>query len=231
MDAKALACLIRSGPDPIRAVVLTGSWARGEADEDSDVDLAVVWARDHRAIRVGHWVDPDGGHDRLVEAIYLPADGLDHLRARRATMAGARVLYDADGTAAAWLDRQSAVFAGPVPEAPADTAYGRFDMAQLLRNMEAEVTRDPAVSRLLAAHFATRLMEHVFRRHGAWAPTLRRQLPRLHCLDPAAAALVSACLTAPTPQSQAAACRRAWEALADAQALPSFATAPIHPLD
>lgn len=231
MDALALATLITSGADPVRAVVLTGSWARGEAGEESDVDIAVVWARNHRAIRVGRWSDPDSESERLVEAVYLPVGALDTLSVRRATMARARVLYDPDGTAAAWLSRLDAIFAGPAPEAAAETAYGRFDMAQLVRSIEAEVSRDPAVARLLAAHFATRLMEHVFRRHGAWAPSLRRQLAALTRLDPDAAARVSSCLTAPTPEEQAAACRLAWEAHGDPSLLPPFAAAPLHVLD
>lgn len=53
IDESALVAAVRVGTPDARAVILTGSWARGVADASSDVDRVVVWAARHRAIQVG----------------------------------------------------------------------------------------------------------------------------------------------------------------------------------
>jgi len=95
VDGDALVSVVRrAGPD-VKAVILVGSWAREEAEAASDVDMVALWTRPHRAVQVGTFAE------RLVEILYLPVPPPTE-RPRRATLRGARILYDPDGLAATW---------------------------------------------------------------------------------------------------------------------------------
>ena len=68
--------------DRLRQVVLFGSWVRGEAHEESDVDLLVV---------LDDVVDRGSERDRIVEALYdLEADSRRAIEAFPVTQADVR---------------------------------------------------------------------------------------------------------------------------------------------
>ncbi len=226
LDESSLVAAVRASAPDVRAVVLAGSWARGVADASSDVDLVVVWSAPHRALQVGSL---DG---RLVEALYLPADRLAEVPGHRATLAGARPLYDPDGIARAWLHAVNQRLADP-PAWTTELAYSRFELTQALRTMEWIATSDPDTLVLLRGHWVTELMTYWFRRHRIWAPTLRRQLGVLAAEDPEAHALLTGCLQAREPQNIVNRCREAWTAIVggDGTALEPFASSPPSPLE
>lgn len=225
LDEVALVEAIRAAAPGVSAVILAGSWARGAADASSDVDLVVVWSAPHRALQVGSW---DG---RLVEAIYLPAHSLADEPVHRATLSGARPLYDPDGIARGWLEAVRRRLAHP-PAWAAELGYSRFELAQALKTMEWTALRDPDTLVLLRGHFVTALMAYRFRQRRLWAPTLRRQLPRIASEEPDLYPLLTACLRAQQPQDIVDRCREAWTALAGdgGTALAPFTSSPPWPL-
>lgn len=105
LDETALVEAVRSGVPDVRAVLVAGSWARGEADPSSDIDVVAVWNASERALRVGVF------QGRLTEVLYLPAAALDRRPIQRATLRGARILWDPDHVAAERLARVASVLA------------------------------------------------------------------------------------------------------------------------
>ncbi len=209
----------------IRAAVLTGSWARQQADASSDVDVVVLGDGPGRALQVG-WFD---GH--LVEVLYLAASQLSRWPVTRATMAGARPLYDPDGLAGEWLASIAERLAHP-PTWATELAYGRFELTQTLRILEWVASRGPDTLVLLRGQFVADLTAYRLRQRGVWAPTLRRQLRAVADHDPDAHAWIAACLRAHEPADIVARCQAAWAALAGpGPGLEPLGQAPRWPLD
>lgn len=221
--------IITRGAPGVRAIVLTGSLARGSADPFSDVDLVVLWDAAERAIQVGRHAD------RLVEAVYLPLADCQRRplpRPTRATMASARILFDPDGVAADWLATVAQALALP-PAFATQQAYSRFDIEQLLATMAGLAAEDPDTVVLLRGYFVAEVMGFCFRRARSWAPTLRRQLSHLAAIHPPAHTLLTAALRATTASEIVRCCRLVVaEVVAPiAPGLPDFASAPRWPLD
>lgn len=225
LDEAGLVAALLAGGAGIRAVVLTGSWARKQADASSDIDVVALWDGLGRALQVGCF----GGH--LVEVVYLPADQVSRWPVARATMAGARPLHDPDGIARQWLDSLAERLAHP-PSWTTELAYGRFELTQMLRTMAWEAARDPATLVLLRGQFVTALIAYRLRQRGVWAPTLRRQLRAVADHDPDAHPWLAACLKAHNPADIVARCQAAWAALAGpGLPLDALDHAPRWPLD
>jgi len=230
VDESALVRLITHNVSGVRAIVLTGSLARGVADPFSDVDLVVLWEALDRCVQVGRF------SHRLVEAVYLPIAPLrhdPHPRPSRATMAGARILYDPDGLAAGWLAKLSPALASPPPAFSAQQAYSRFEIEQLLATITGLADEDPDLAVLLRGYFVAEVMGYCWRRARSWPPTLRRQLPALATVHPRAHTLLRAALRATTPSEIVRRCRAVFDEIvapADPD-LPDFAAAPLWPLD
>lgn len=166
-----------------------------------------------------------------MEALYLPADHLAEVPVQRATLAGARPLYDPQGIARDWLDTVDQRLAHP-PAWTTELAYSRFDLTQTLRTMKALAMSSPDTLVLLRGHLVTELMAYWFRQHRVWAPSLRRQLDALASTDPDVYFRLAACLQAREPQDIVDRCQAAWVAIAgpDGTPLGPFASAPRQPL-
>jgi predicted nucleotidyltransferase len=225
VDIDALVDIVRRTEPDAKAVILVGSWARGEANASSDVDLVVLWARPYRALQVGAFAD------RLVEILYLPIPPPTE-PPRRATVRGARILYDPDSLAAAWLSRlRSAWEKGPASSS-ALAAYRRWEAVQGLRTLEWLASRGAdAEAALVGRRLVEDLLLEVFERHGRWPPSLHRQLTELEGIDPASAAMLRRCLTATRASDIHEACRLAVQSLWGSLAVGAVGEAPILPMD
>lgn len=210
LDEPTLLDAVLATPEPVEvaAVLLCGSFARGQDDDASDVDVLALVRGDRAYVRLGR----DQG--RAVEVLYLPVAKALAAPIRRSTLAGARILYDPAAVAAAWLARLQTEFERPYHPDAADAAYARWDLGQGLRALEASAAADDVVNaRYLRGVWVGDLVAYVLASRGVWAPTRRRQLEALRTCDEAAHRLVAACLAAHTCAAVAAACRRAFGAL------------------
>lgn len=224
LDETALVEAVRSGVPDVRAVLVAGSWARGEADPSSDIDVVAVWNASERALRVGVF------QGRLTEVLYLPAAALDRRPIQRATLRGARILWDPDHVAAERLARVASVLAKPPPPDPTQAAYGRWDLAQSLRTMAWLAGHDPASLLLMRGRFVEELLAHVFRLESVWPPTVRRQLPVLADRRPDAYRLICACLEAVEPDAIVQRAEEAFAALVAGDPPRELGSAPLLPL-
>ncbi len=218
------AVLAVPGDLEVAAVLLCGSFARGRADAVSDVDVVALVRGDRAYIRLG------ACQGRAVEALYTPIAYTLEAPVRRATLDGARVLYDPDGVAAAWLARLRRVFARPFRDDGAHGAYARWDLGQGLSAMEAAAAQgDGAAALYLRGAWLADLVEYVLAARGCWAPTRRRQMAALRECDERAFWIVEACLAAAPGDAAMSACRHAFEELVGAVSLPPLAVAPCWP--
>jgi predicted nucleotidyltransferase len=225
VDIDGLVDIVCRTEPQAKAVILVGSWARGEANAGSDVDLVVLWAKPYRALQVGAFAD------RLVELVYIPIPPPSE-QPRRATLFGARILYDPDGLAEAWLSRFRSVWEEGPMSSPALAAYRRWDAEQGLRTLEWLASRGAdAEAALVSRHLVEDLLLELFERHGRWPPSLHRQLTELEGIDAASAAMLRRCLTATQAGDIHQACRLAVQSLWGSLTLPAVQEAPILPLD
>ena len=212
-----------SMPFSVVSVVLAGSFARGNADEGSDIDVLVLTDADQSYVQCGVW------QDRYIEVDYLPVRAAGRGAVRRATLAGAKILYDPDGVARAWLDEIGTQWLEPYPISPAERAYGRWDLAQSLRTLRTLEEQKQGLALLYLRNlFVQELVEYALKNAGVWVPSPRRQLQALATADPDALHLVAEALAAKEPVALVAACEAAYRKLVGMD-MPSWAVAPILP--
>jgi hypothetical protein len=190
--------------EQLEALLLLGSYARGEAGADSDIDLVGVRSQG----------EPEGRYpvvDRIpLELVIISWNQLtalldsqpsSHFCQLVSQYRGAIPLYDPAGRAVAFLEQVERIArAGPPPLSQTELAqlgfelrHGRRILAQL---------HDSATQHLLAAELARLVAYAALRQAGRWPPSLKRLFPTLERVDPDLAALCVALLaseTAPVP--------------------------------
>ena len=209
----------------VTAVLLCGSFARGEADGASDVDIVSLVRGERAYLRLGRL----GEH--AVEVLYTPIARALEAPVRRATVAGARVLYDPDGVAALWLCGLAGRFERPYSLDAARALYEPWNLGQALAALEAAAAAGDRVGvGYLRGLWLGDLVAYLLARRGVWAPARRRQLAALRQCDEAAYLEVAACLDAGAGTAAVAACRQAFGHLVGESPTPPLAEAALVPL-
>jgi predicted nucleotidyltransferase len=228
LDEPALlgAVLAVPGHVDVAAVLLCGSYARGEADAASDVNVVCLVRGDRAYMRIGQW------QAGPVEVVYTPVAHALEAPARRATLAGARILYDPDGVAGPWLRRLAGRFGQPYRMDAAEAMHDPWDLGRRLLALEtAAATGDTANIAYLRGIWLGDLVAYLLARRGRWAPARRRQLAALRQCDEYAYQEVAACLDAGGGTAAVAACRRALEDLVGEATGAPLAEASLFPLE
>ena len=216
----------------VEAVVLAGSFARGEADDRSDIDLLALMEHGPRAVRVGCI----GG--RWVEVLYATVADLDPERVppRRATFAGARVLFDPKAIGQNWLDRVNAYLASTVPPRITPKAYAVWDLCHALHVLEslaregAEGAEGEPRVLYLRNHFVEALVTFLYEDAGVWLPSVRRQLDGIERFRPSALEEIRKLLSARDESSIAVCARRAFQEVTGDPPIPHLRDACAIPL-
>lgn len=209
---------------PACAIILAGSFARGEAEAVSDIDVVVLTHAAGRFIQTGTF----DGHP--IEILYMPLEMAQTAPVTKATFQGARPLWDPEGLGAAWLLEQEAVVGRPRGVSPTDMAYVRWDLRQALDMLEYLAGGDLATFRYTRNHWVQELVDALFAQERIWPPTVRRQMAALDQRFPALYPLVVRCLEARDAYEAVAACRRTFQAVYGETPLAPLDLAPILPM-
>jgi hypothetical protein len=211
----------------LRAVLVAGSWARGQADEASDVDILAITHSGPRSVLAGLH------DDQFIEVLYAPLNDLDprtHPPAR-ATFQGARVLFDPEGVGLAWVSRLETYLAGARPPGAALLSYQVWNLRHALHTIDTLSRADDLVSLLYVRNrFAEELVAYLYTKAGVWIPGVRRQIDGLVRICPESVPLVTTLLLAVRPDEVAQAAQCAYARLVAEWRLPQLARAPLLPL-
>jgi predicted nucleotidyltransferase len=179
---------LRSRAD-VLAVILFGSYARGDSRPDSDIDLLAIVTGGYQR-RVEHL---DG---QAFEVIYVTEKGaVDHWKSDRHGAASlwevAQVVFDKDGTGERLKQAGESlrVEQRPAPS-PQQIAHFRFDQEDAIRAVEAMVDGDRATAALLLQKKVAALIELHFAIGRSWIPAPKQLLGRLREENPPLASML-----------------------------------------
>ncbi len=164
------------------AVIVFGSYARGDSRPDSDIDLVVILKKGYK--RIAEFVD-----GQAFEIIYTTeADGIKYWESHKHDGVGlwkvARVLYDRDGTGERLKEFGAKLCQEIPPEVDSSTlAHLRYDFEDLMRAIEASKASDPARASLLLHKKAANLIGVFFDLRREWHPAAKKQLAEIDSRD------------------------------------------------
>ena len=187
---------LRARPEVVGAL-LFGSWARGDHQAGSDVDLVVI-------VEAGYARSVEYRGAQAFEILYVTAqDALAYWRAHpdnaAALWAVAQILHDRDGTMRGLATQAAELLAAGKPRwNAAQIAHARFDTDDLLRHVTQVASSDPETANLLLTNKVMALTGLYFDLRTAWTPPPKQRLARLAAHDHELAALVRRFYAAPT---------------------------------
>ncbi|MGC8487531.1 MAG: hypothetical protein ACP5QO_04835 [Clostridia bacterium] len=211
----------------LQAVLVAGSWARGQADDASDVDILAITRIGPRSVLAGLH------DDQFIEVLYAPLDDLDPWARppARATFQGARVLFNPEGVGLAWVSRFETYLAGTRPPGAALLSYQVWNLRHALHALETlSRAGDPASLLYVRNRFAEELVAYLYTKAGVWIPGVRRQIDGLVRIFPESVPLVTALLLAGRSEGVAHAAQCAYARLVGEWRLSQLARAPLLPL-
>lgn len=216
-DSLTRMILDRTSDWTVLGVLLCGSFAREHDDEASDIDVVVAVQEENSAIWAGSW----GG--RHIEILLMPMTILAGQTPSRATLQGARILFDLDGQMQALTQRLDVLFKSPRPVPDARLAYAQWEIQHGLATL-AWMARHADKLAVLDYRdaWASEVMEYLFLSRGIWPPTRRRRAAVLKTGWPGIEQDFEELLASSDPTDIAAAARR----LRD-RWLPPFHTPPL----
>src|SRR3954447_9370672 len=179
--------------DPaVRAVILFGSHARGNARPDSDADLVILVERDQ--FEMG-FAERDGQKFELLRwseavAIRYATDNPDNAADFWQV---AEILHDPDGAAARMRAHAAEMLAeGKPPMDEARRAWSRWASDDRLDAAAGIAEDDPAAARMVLHERVVDLTATFFDVRGEWTPPTKRRAGRIADLDPALHGLLTA---------------------------------------
>jgi predicted nucleotidyltransferase len=179
---------LRSRAD-VLAVILFGSYARGDSRPDSDIDLLAIVTEGYQ--RGVEYLD-----GQAFEVIYVTEKGsVDHWKSDRHGAASlwevAQVVFDKDGTGERLKQAGESlrVERRPAPS-PQQIAHFRFDQEDAIRAVEALVDGDRATAALLLQKKVAALIEFYFDIKRSWIPAPKQLLGRLREENPPLAGML-----------------------------------------
>src|SRR5215471_14244577 len=190
----------------VRAVILFGSWARGDHRPDSDVDLVVILTKGYRRAIEDH----DG---MLFEIVYVTEEvalkfWLSNLDDGHGVWEVAKVLVDEDGCAQRLRERTMAALAKGKPRIDdIQRSQLQFDAEDHINYAERAAHDDPATAELVLGNQVFSLAETFFNLRRMWIPGPKQRLALIRKSDPAIAARFEAFYGTSGPTDRIAAAR------------------------
>src|SRR6267154_1507387 len=166
----------------VLAVILFGSYARGDSRPDSDMDLVVI-------LSVGYKRGVEYYEGQAFEIIYTTEQGAtDYWRANKHDAAAlwevAQILLDRDGTGERLTQVGESIRAEQPAGLSADQiAHARFDQEDSINAAEAIAPSDPATATLLLYKKVSTLIETYFNLRQKWTPPPKQQLNTIRKQD------------------------------------------------
>lgn len=185
LERLALDCLAQHG---CHTAILYGSWARGDADARSDLDLLLV-REGGDAVRDARRVD-----GVYLDAFVSPEAALAEPDPALLRILGGRVLVERQGYGTALLARVQALYErGPTPLTPDNAAALRvWSQKTLERLAGADDGADDVAADYRRAYLLAQSLEDYFALRGAWCPGEKAGFAWLRTHDPIAYAAFAA---------------------------------------
>lgn len=220
---RLVAAVLESGKHlGVVAILLVGSFARGTADSASDLDVVAFTRASDTFLQCGTW------QGLFIEVFYNPLERARSAPIRRATLQGAKVLFDPEDVFTPWLSSLQARFDEPPPVSKAQLEYARWGLAHWLETMTwLASSSDRTTFWYVCSHWLDELVGYLYDAAGVWTPNIRRQLDGLDELHPNARDLIGAVQQATDPETAVAACKVAHRALVGERLLPPLLEAPV----
>ncbi len=166
----------------VLAVIVFGSFARGNSRSDSDIDLIVI-------LNEGYSRTVEVFEDQPFEITYTTeGSAKEYWIQNKHDAAGlwsvGKVIFDREGTGQR-LEQFGKELLTQLPQKPdsATLTHLQFDIEDSLRAVEALATTDPSTATLLLHKKMGTLLELYFDLTGAWRPAPKQQIGLIKAAD------------------------------------------------
>lgn len=166
----------------VSAVILFGSWARGNNHQDSDVDLIVIQSEGYKRTIENR----DG---QMFEIIYTTEDSaVDHWQKNKDDSAGlwevAKILYDKEGRMGLIKEEMvSMIGKGKDPIDKSNLERLKFEAEDYVKYAESNFVIDPVAANLVLFNKVSNLTEQFFDTRQLWIPAPKQRSSNIKALS------------------------------------------------
>ncbi len=185
----------------VLAVILFGSYARGNSRPESDIDLVVI-------VKEGYKRAVEVFEDQAFEIVYTTEESAkEYWKSNKHDAAilwsVAKVILDRGGTGQRLEQYGKGILAEVPPElARSDIEHMQFDVTDGLNSVAARSSSDPATASLLLHKKVGSLIELYFDLRREWRPAPKQQMESIRKSDAGLAAKLEAFYASPDLATQ-----------------------------